>query len=169
MALRYARAAVAADPLDEAAYRGLMQAYALTGEPARALAAYEELRTTLAAELGVDPTRATRDLHVAILQDRVPEPARSMTTGIRPASGPAAVTASAPELVDTSCLVRSGGSALVLVVGTNGPTSADAWEHQISALIRFAQAMGSVIGQVPDSCTVRWPGPAPRRPPLDIS
>jgi DNA-binding SARP family transcriptional activator len=66
-----AEAAVAADPLDEAAVRALMRTYAVAGEPARALGTFERLRTALASELGVDPARATRDLHVAILQDRV--------------------------------------------------------------------------------------------------
>jgi len=61
-------AALAADPLDEAACRLLMRACAATGEPARALIAYERLRGTLAAELRTTPVSATRDLHVAILR-----------------------------------------------------------------------------------------------------
>jgi DNA-binding SARP family transcriptional activator len=63
-----AQAAVRADPLDEAAYRLLMRAYDVAGEPARALTAYQRLRTTLANDLGVDPAPATRDLHALILQ-----------------------------------------------------------------------------------------------------
>jgi DNA-binding SARP family transcriptional activator len=62
-----AESAIAADPLDEAAYRVLMRACVATGEPARAMLAYQRLRTTLAAELGVDPTTTTQDLHLSIL------------------------------------------------------------------------------------------------------
>jgi len=62
------RAAVAADPFDEAAYRILMQAHWAAAEPGRALRVYERLRTTLARELGCDPSRTTQDLHVAILR-----------------------------------------------------------------------------------------------------
>jgi DNA-binding SARP family transcriptional activator len=65
-----AEVAFAADPYDEAACRILMRALADTGEPARALAAYQQLRARLADELGADPGPATRDLHVAILRDR---------------------------------------------------------------------------------------------------
>jgi DNA-binding SARP family transcriptional activator len=64
-----AGAAVRADSLDEAAYRVLMRAHYAAGDRAQALCAYGRLRATLSAELGVDPARATRDLHVVILQD----------------------------------------------------------------------------------------------------
>jgi DNA-binding SARP family transcriptional activator len=67
-AQRLSAAAIAADPLDEATYRVLMRAYATTGEPARALVAYERLRTTLDVELNTAPDRATRDLHMEILR-----------------------------------------------------------------------------------------------------
>ncbi|HEX4812339.1 MAG TPA: BTAD domain-containing putative transcriptional regulator [Nonomuraea sp.] len=63
-----AQAAVDRDPYDEIACRLLMRAYELSGEPARALAAYERLRATLADELGIDPAPATGALHVAILR-----------------------------------------------------------------------------------------------------
>lgn len=63
-----AESAVAADPLAEAAYRVLMRACVAMGEPARAMVAYQELRATLAVELGTDPTAGTRDLYVTILR-----------------------------------------------------------------------------------------------------
>jgi DNA-binding SARP family transcriptional activator len=47
----------------------LMRAHAAAGEPARALLAYQRLRTTLAFELGADPAAQTRDLHLAILRE----------------------------------------------------------------------------------------------------
>ena len=66
-----AEAAAAADPLDESAVRALMRAYVALDEPAKALIAYGELRATLADELGIDPTTATAQLHVAILRGAV--------------------------------------------------------------------------------------------------
>ena len=73
-ALAAAEAAVRDDPFDEAAYRCLMRAQVLVGEPARALLAYERLRGALARELGVDPAPATRELHLMILKEDLPPP-----------------------------------------------------------------------------------------------
>jgi DNA-binding SARP family transcriptional activator len=67
-----AERAVAHDAFDEAAYRVLMLVHAASGEPARALIAYERLRGTLADELGTFPATATRDLYVDILRGRSP-------------------------------------------------------------------------------------------------
>ncbi len=64
-----AEAAAAADPLDEEAHRALMTAYRDAGELAKALAAFERLRETLAEELGADPSVETRDLHLSLLRD----------------------------------------------------------------------------------------------------
>lgn len=68
-----AAAAVAANPLDEDAVRALMTAHHAVGRPADALAAYEELRHTLADELGIDPAQATQQLHLAVLRDETPQ------------------------------------------------------------------------------------------------
>jgi len=61
--------AVAEDVLDETACRLLMRAHHQAGEPAQALRVYERLRTTLAAELGIDPSAPTQELYLAILRD----------------------------------------------------------------------------------------------------
>ena len=45
-----------------------MRAHTIAGEPAAALTAYEQLRTTLADELGTDPAPETQSLHLAILR-----------------------------------------------------------------------------------------------------
>lgn len=63
-----AETAIAADPLDEAAYRILMRACTTTGEPARAIRAYQRLRHALATELGTDPAPATHQLYLAALR-----------------------------------------------------------------------------------------------------
>jgi DNA-binding SARP family transcriptional activator len=76
-ALDHARAAATADPLDEAAWRALMTAQVAAGAPAAALAAYEQLRATLADELGTDPAPETQALHLSI-------PGASRPRGPRP-------------------------------------------------------------------------------------
>ena len=45
-----------------------MLAHTAAGEPAAALAAYEHLRQTLAAELGTDPAPETQALHLMVLR-----------------------------------------------------------------------------------------------------
>ena len=70
LAMSYAEAAMAADPLDEEAHRWYMSASAAAGEQAKALAAYEALRQRLGEELGADPTPQTRELHLAILREQ---------------------------------------------------------------------------------------------------
>ena len=59
---------VRADPYDEEAVRLAMQADVAGGRPAMALATFEDLRRTLADELGTDPAPATAALHTAILR-----------------------------------------------------------------------------------------------------
>jgi DNA-binding SARP family transcriptional activator len=71
-ALTAVETAIAADPLDEAAYRLLMLAHQAAGEPARALTAYDRLRELLADELGTDPAPQTRDVHLAVLRNQAP-------------------------------------------------------------------------------------------------
>ena len=70
LAAGYAEAAMAADPLDEAAHRWYMLASVAAGEQAKALAAYEALRRRLGHELGADPAPQTRELHLAILREQ---------------------------------------------------------------------------------------------------
>jgi DNA-binding SARP family transcriptional activator len=54
-------------PLREAGHRLLMEALAVRGEGAEALAAYERLRVRLRDELGTAPGEATRALHARLL------------------------------------------------------------------------------------------------------
>ncbi|HEY2288641.1 MAG TPA: AAA family ATPase [Streptosporangiaceae bacterium] len=70
LAAGFAEAAIAADPLDEAAHRWYMSASATAGEQAKALAAYESLRQRLGRELGADPAPQTRELHLTILREQ---------------------------------------------------------------------------------------------------
>jgi predicted ATPase/DNA-binding SARP family transcriptional activator len=59
---------VAAHPLRERLAATYMRALVAAGRPAQALAVYEDLRRTLATELGADPSPEVRDLHTAILR-----------------------------------------------------------------------------------------------------
>jgi DNA-binding SARP family transcriptional activator len=118
---RHAERAVAADPLDEPAYRLLMLAHSRAGEPARALAAYERLRALLAAELGVDPAPATRRLHLAVLRGEPIEPDPPV-----PARPPPPVSALVGRDAERDRLARAwaaataGRPALLLITGVAG-------------------------------------------------
>ena len=61
-AVRWTRRQVAHDPLSEDAHRELIRRLADAGDRPSALAAFAQLRTRLADELHVAPSRATRDL-----------------------------------------------------------------------------------------------------------
>ena len=67
-ALSFAKLAVELDPMNETAHRLLMRAHAALGEIAAALRDYEDYRSRLAEELGVDPSPETRALHVDLLR-----------------------------------------------------------------------------------------------------
>jgi DNA-binding SARP family transcriptional activator len=66
--LEAATLAVDSDNLDEEAHRARMQALYLAGNAAAALAAYEQLRGALVAQLGADPGPETEALYLAILR-----------------------------------------------------------------------------------------------------
>jgi DNA-binding SARP family transcriptional activator len=68
-ALTFATLAVELDPMNETAHRLLMRAHAALGEIAEALRDFEDYRTRLADELGVDPSPETRALHVKLLRE----------------------------------------------------------------------------------------------------
>ncbi|MEV1147072.1 BTAD domain-containing putative transcriptional regulator, partial [Micromonospora sp. NPDC049799] len=76
-------------PLRERPRALLMNALYATGRQAEALRSYEDFRTRLAEELGVDPSPRVRDLHVAMLRrDPALTPA---TVPLTPAGAPEAV------------------------------------------------------------------------------
>ena len=122
----YAEAAMAADPLDEAAHRWYMSAAAAAGEQAKALAAYEALRRRLGRELGADPAPQTRELHLAILREQdhglaAVRPGRSAPGGA--ASGPRALAGRDNEigvLQEAWSMAAGGQPGLVTIVGEAG-------------------------------------------------
>jgi tetratricopeptide (TPR) repeat protein len=66
-ALAYAQRLVQADPLQESAYRLLMQLHLRDGDRARALRVYHTCATLLADELGVEPSPETQLLYQRLL------------------------------------------------------------------------------------------------------
>jgi DNA-binding SARP family transcriptional activator len=66
-ALRAAQSLLELDPLNEAAHRRLMVAYARTGRTSHALRQYLECRRALVVELGVEPSAETSRLQARIL------------------------------------------------------------------------------------------------------
>lgn len=67
-AVAAARALLAEHPLRESLWRHLMLAAYRAGRQAEALAAYDEARSVLADELGIDPSPALQRLHTQILR-----------------------------------------------------------------------------------------------------
>ncbi len=65
-----ARLAVELDPLNERAHQVLIAALDRAGDRAGAVRAYEQCRTVLGDELGIDPSRETVELYLSALRDR---------------------------------------------------------------------------------------------------
>jgi DNA-binding SARP family transcriptional activator len=74
---RAARRLTSLAPLSETGHRLLIEALAARGDLSSALRAYEQLRQTLADELGVDPGPQLRDLHQRLLTAGRPGPSVS--------------------------------------------------------------------------------------------
>jgi predicted ATPase/DNA-binding SARP family transcriptional activator len=72
LAIEVLRKATSEEPTLEEAHASLMRLYALSGRPERALAQYGRLRSTLAKELGMEPSLATRRLSDEIAAGRLP-------------------------------------------------------------------------------------------------
>jgi len=66
-AIRSAQALLGVDPLDEAAHRRLMTAYARTGRTSHALRQFVECRHALVTQLGVEPSAQTSAVQARIL------------------------------------------------------------------------------------------------------
>jgi len=116
-----AGAAVAADSLDEQAYRDLMTALAADGESAMALAAYADLQRTLRRELGIDPHRDTREVHLTILRGGQPAAAAPIREDTNRAEG--RLLGRSDEITavrDAWSAAVAGEPSLTLVLGEAG-------------------------------------------------
>ncbi|MEO3749711.1 BTAD domain-containing putative transcriptional regulator [Streptomyces sp. B6B3] len=82
-------AALAAEqPLRERPLALLMRARHAAGRPAEALAAYRDYRARLADELGVDPSPALAELHLAVLRGELRPPPGAPAGDVPPAPAP---------------------------------------------------------------------------------
>ncbi|SOD72649.1 predicted ATPase [Jatrophihabitans sp. GAS493] len=144
---------VAHYPLREQFAAQLMTALARSGRPAEALAVFDRVRTTLADELGIDPSPALTAVHLRILRaDEAPLPTPTPPT---PTPTPAPEQASDPRHTNLRSQVSSffgrdvevarigellGESRLVSVVGPGG-----------AGKTRLAtEAAAGLIDEVPD-------------------
>lgn len=73
------------DPLQEQAYRALMQAHASQGHQAAALRWYRRCQSVLQRELGIEPDAATQALFRELLDGQEPPVARKPAKWVRPA------------------------------------------------------------------------------------
>lgn len=84
-------------PLDEQIHRQLILALYRAGRQGDALATYQQLRSILHEDLGIDPSQPLRDLEAAILRQDptldVPSPSSHTVSGGVPAQLPPAITA----------------------------------------------------------------------------
>ena len=115
-------ALIAGHPLRERARGLLMTALYQAGQPTEALERYRDYRTLLAAELGLDPSPALRDLQVRILGHDLPAALPSAHRQV-PAAAAWLITSTAfvGRDDDTAALLEAvGAHRLVTVTGTGG-------------------------------------------------
>ncbi|MEU7411480.1 BTAD domain-containing putative transcriptional regulator [Streptomyces sp. NPDC042638] len=113
-------AAAAADPLSERLAELRMRALWAAGRQSDALAAYEEIRERLADELGVDPSAALREIHLALLRGELERPvaARPQAAANRMPPRLTSFVGRERELSQLAALMAA--SRLVTIVGPGG-------------------------------------------------
>lgn len=122
------RSLVAEHPMRESFWRQLMLALYRSGQQAESLAAYQEIRTLLADELGVDPGPALRDLHQRILRADVGQVDRRAV----PRQLPAGVHNFVGRDEELSLLGKENGITVVHGAGGVGKTAlALQWSHSV--------------------------------------
>jgi DNA-binding SARP family transcriptional activator/TolB-like protein len=83
-----ARQLLSIDPIHEGGWRALMRGYAEQGERTRAMEAYEQCCTVLAARLDTAPSAATRSLLASILGQNAARPDQQQPERLRPSTAP---------------------------------------------------------------------------------
>ena len=113
-------AAVAAEPLREGLRGQLVRVLCAVGRQADALASYDDLRRTLADELGVDPSPELAELHLAALRGELAAPRRVGPSGAGRTRG-AALTSFVGRDRELAELTGSlTGTRLLTLLGTGG-------------------------------------------------
>lgn len=113
------RALIETQPFLERSWAQLMTALHSAGRTQEALGAFARVRSLFIDELGVEPTDALADLHVAILQGRARSPRAAARPSISaPIAGSAAPARRSPQL-PTAAVSSSRGDALQLLLQTH--------------------------------------------------
>jgi DNA-binding SARP family transcriptional activator len=111
LAVEYATAAAAAEPLREAAALALVRALAAAADPAAALAHFDRYRRTIADELGLDPSPAAVEVQRQVL--------RSGSTGSAAPAGFSALRFVGRDAVVGQCVAGLSAGA-VQIAGRSG-------------------------------------------------
>ncbi|AYF78237.1 helix-turn-helix domain-containing protein [Nocardia yunnanensis] len=156
-------AAAAADPLSERLAALRMRALAAAGRQSDALAVYEDMRARLDDELGIDPSAALRDTHLALLRGEleIPPPRREPVTRTLPARLTGFIGRDR-ELAELGALLEA--ARLVTIVGPGGAgktrLALEAMDRQAGAVFfvplaelgaadQLADAVAGALGSAP--------------------
>ncbi len=128
---RCALRALELDPWREQAHRQMMRVFALEGQYGAALAQYETCRRVLAEEMGVEPSRETRELYEQIKTGSWKLEDGSWKVPARESSGLQSPTSNLPtpltpfigrerELADLGRLITDPACRLITLIGSGG-------------------------------------------------
>ncbi|WP_238006055.1 BTAD domain-containing putative transcriptional regulator [Dactylosporangium sp. AC04546] len=158
---------VAAHPLRERLVAVLISRLHADGRQAEALAAFEECRRRLADELGVDPSPALREAHLAVLRAQRPAPARSgnlraALTSFVGRDGD--VERLSAQILDGRLvtLVGPGGAGKTRLATTVAAASGGAWLVELAPVTEAGEVPATVLRTLIAGGLV--PGESPHRP-----
>ena len=138
-AMTVMRRLIAADPLDERSYRGLIRLAAAAGDRSAGLHAYHACSTVLNDELGVAPSRETQAAYAALLAGDRAEQAPVRSSESPPQNrlvGRAEPWAALEAAVEDA---RTGRTTMALLTGEPGIGKSRLSEE----LVRWARSRGS--------------------------
>jgi len=182
-ALGFARRAVDADPLQEEAHGDVIRLLAAAGQAAAAMRQYQELKSILDKELGLEPSAAVRSL-VNQIRENVTVPAAA--SPVKPPRAPSRAAAlptpltrlfgREAEIERVRGMVLNGGARLVTIIGPGGSGKT---RLSLAAGADLAEAYSGAVAFVPladlDDAQMIVPGiaaalrlpPNPAEPPVD--
>jgi predicted ATPase/DNA-binding SARP family transcriptional activator len=137
---------VAAYPLDEELVALLMRALRASGNPARALEAFEAVRRRLADQLGSDPSAELSALHVEVLRDR---PVGNLPAEVSSFVGRDADVRTVRELIEAHRLVTllgpggSGKTRLSVEVGNR--VAGTVWRVELAPITDPAEVPQAIL------------------------
>lgn len=142
-AVQVGSAALQADPFDEDAGRTVMLAHSRAGRPGAALMAYRALQDALAEHLGIDPSPATRALHLAVLRSEGDTAHAPAVAGVV-AGTVVGRDAELARLRDTWAAAAAGRPALTVITGEAGIGKS----ALVEAFVEQPRRTGALVVQV---------------------